>query len=274
MTVKSVKIINAHSDNFITYFKKIWEYKSLIWIFAIRDLKVKYSQTFLGLAWSIIQPLTALIMYTFFFGYLLRWKTDGLPFPIYVLSGLMGWNYFSYIIYQGSSSIQDAGNTIKKIYFPKSILPFSKVVVALVELLLSATLLIPLLIYYQINLSWKILALPLVIVFNTLCALLPVFWIAAFAYKKRDLFHLLPYFITFGIWLTPVFFAKNIFPNSIKYIIELNPIANVIEMWRWMLFNYGTFNYTWLVNGALVFLGCAVGMYFYNRNESHFSDYV
>jgi len=274
MTVKTVKIITAHSDDFITYFKKIWQYKSLIWVFAVRDIKVKYSQTFLGLAWSIIQPLTALIMYSFFFGYLLQWKTDGLPFPIYVLSGLLGWNYFSYIIYQGSSSIQDAGNTIKKIYFPKSILPFSKVIVALVELLLSAALLIPLLIYYQINVSWKILALPLVVIFNTLCALLPVFWIAAFAYKKRDLFHLLPYFITFGIWLTPVFFAKNIFPNSIKYIVELNPIANVIEMWRWMLFNYGTFNYIWLINGVLVLLGSAVGMYFYNKNESYFSDYV
>lgn len=274
MPEKSVKIISPEPDDFQTYFKKIWDYKSLIWVFARRDLKVKYAQTFLGMAWSILQPLTALIMYTFFFGHLLQWKTEKLPFSIYVLSGLLGWNFFSYIIYQGSSSIQDSGNTIKKIYFPKSILPFSKVIVALVELLLSTILLIPLLIYYQINISWNILAFPLVIIFNTLCALLPVFWIAVFAYKKRDLFHLLPYFVTFGIWLTPVFFAKNIFPDTIKYIIELNPIANVIEMWRWMLFDYGIFNYKWLLNAGIVALGCAVGMYFYNRNESKFSDYV
>ncbi len=274
MLEKKIKTISSEPDNFITYFKKIWDYKSLIWVFALRDLKVKYAQTLLGISWSVIQPLTGLIMYSFFFGYILKWETDELPFSLYVLSGLIGWNFFTYIIYQGSSSIQDSSQTIKKIYFPKSILPFSKVIVALIELLISTLILIPLIIYYNINLSWNIIWLPIVILFNMLCALTPVFWIAIFAYKKRDLLHLLPYFITFGIWLTPVFFSSNIFPNKLKIIIDLNPIANVIEMWRWMLFGFGSFNKIWLINLFIVSITCITGMYIYNKNEDNFSDFI
>ncbi len=272
--MNNTKKITPNPDSFMEYLKKVWDYKSLIWVFAVRDLKVKYAQTFLGLGWSIFQPITSLLIYTFFFGYVLKWETDGLPFPLYVLSGLLGWNFFSYIIYQGSTSVQDAGNTIKKIYFPKSILPFSKVIVASAELLISTLLLIPLLIYYNISLSWNIVLFPLVLFFNAICGLLPVFWIAAWAYKKRDLFHLLPYFVTFGIWLTPVFFAKHIFPSRIMPFIELNPMANVVDMWRWLLFNYGSFSWMWLISFVFVFLGCVAGMFVYNKKESEFTDYV
>jgi lipopolysaccharide transport system permease protein len=268
------KKITPNPDNFMEYLKKIWDYKSLIWVFAVRDLKVKYAQTFLGLGWSILQPLTSILIYTFFFGYVLKWETEGLPFPLYVSSGLIGWNFFSYIIYQGSSSAQDAGNTIKKIYFPKSILPLSKVIVAMVELLLGALLLIPITIYYHVNISWNILLFPLAILFNTLCGLLPVFWIAVWAYKKRDLFHLLPYFVTFGIWLTPVFFSKSIYPNQVLFLVNINPMSNVIDMWRWMLFNYGCFNWNWLLSFLVVLVFTLIGMFVYNKKENEFSDFV
>lgn len=269
-----VQVITNEEDSFGVYFKKLWKYKTLIWVFAIRDLKVKYAQTFLGISWSVIQPLTGFIIYSFFFGYVLNWQSNTLPFPVYVLSGLIGWNFFSYVIYQGSSSIQDSGNTIKKIYFPKSILPFSKVLIAFVELLLSMLLLIPLLIYYKIEVSWHILFFPVVILYNVICGLLPVFWIAIFAYKKRDLFHLLPYIVTFGIWLTPVFFSRDIFPSSVAFIVDINPMANVVELWRWTLFNYGSFKLIWLANFVLVSIGCIWGMYYYNKKEREFSDFI
>ncbi|MCF8253149.1 MAG: ABC transporter permease [Bacteroidia bacterium] len=269
-----IRKISSEPDSFVEYFKKIWSYRSLIWVFAKRDLKVKYAQTVIGMGWSILQPLTALIIYSFFFGFILNWKADNLPFPVYVLSGLIGWNFFSYIVYQGSSSIQDAGNTIKKIYFPKSILPFSKMVIALVELVLSLLLLIPLLIYYKISISWNIIFFPLAILFNAICGLLPVFWIATFAYKKRDLFHLLPYLVTFGIWFTPVFFSTNILPERLSFLMSFNPMANVIEFWRWILFSFGEFEWVWIINFFIVTALCIIGMYFYNQKESEFSDYV
>lgn len=268
------KTITAKPDSFMQYLKKIWAYKSLIWVFAVRDLKVKYAQTFLGLGWSVLQPITALVIYSFFFGYILNWQTGILPFPVYVLSGLIGWNFFSYIIYQGSSSIQEAGNTIKKIYFPKSILPFSKALIGLIELLISLLLLIPLLFFYNLSISWNILLLPFLVLFNAACGLLPVFYIGIFAYKKRDFFHLLPFLVTFGIWFTPVFFTHNILPNRLSILMDLNPMANVIDCWRWVLFNYGTFNPTWIFSFVSVVVLCIVGMYFYNQKESEFSDYV
>lgn len=268
------KKITPHPDSFAEYLHKIWTYKSLIWIFALRDIRVKYAQTFLGLGWSIFQPLVYLLIYSLFFGYILNWKTEGLPFPLYVLSGLIGWNFFSYIIYQGTTSVQESGSTIKKIYFPKSILPLSKVLVAFVELLISTLIFIPLMTYYQMGISWKIVLFPLPVLFSALCGLLPVFWIAVWAYKKRDLLHLLPHFVTFGIWLTPVFFSKDIFPERTKTILELNPMTNVVDMWRWILFSYGEFNLLWIFNLSIVFLVCLAGMFLYNKKESEFSDYV
>jgi lipopolysaccharide transport system permease protein len=274
VTMEIVRKINSEPDSFAEYLKNIWSYKSLIWVFAKRDLKVKYAQTVIGLGWSILQPLTALLIYSFFFGFILNWNANNLPFPVYVLSGLIGWNFFSYIIYQGSSSIQDSGNTIKKIYFPKSILPLSKVVVALIELVLSLGLFLPLLLFYKISISWHIVLFPLAILFNSICALMPVFWIATFAYKKRDLFHLLPYLVTFGIWFTPIFFTPQILPYNLAYLMKYNPMANVVDFWRWVLFNYGDFELTWVFNFLILLILCIMGMYFYNKKESEFSDYV
>jgi lipopolysaccharide transport system permease protein len=268
------QLITSKTDNFGVYLKKLWRYKSLVWVFALRDLKVKYAQTLLGLSWSILQPLTGIIIYSYFFGYLLNWKADSLPFPVYVLSGLIGWNFFSYIVYQGSSSIQESGNTIKKIYFPKSILPFSKVMIGLVELLLSLLLLIPLLLIYNVSISWQIIFFPLAIIYTMLCGLLLVFWVAIFAYKKRDLFHLLPYVVTFGIWLTPVFFTQQIIPQKMSFVMDINPMASSINFWRWILFDYGEFNLMWIVSFAVVFVLCVAGMYFYHREEGEFSDFV
>jgi lipopolysaccharide transport system permease protein len=266
--------MTSEPDNFREYFHKIWRYRSLIWVFAMRDLKVKYAQTLIGVGWTIVQPLTALTIFTFFFGYILNMKSGNLPFTLYVLSGLLGWNFFSYIVSAGSMSVQESSQIIKKIYFPKSILPFSKVVVALVELLLTLFLLIPLMFYYGEGISWRIVFLPFVLVFNATCGLTLVFWVASFAYKKRDLFHLLPFIVYFGIWFTPVFFSGTFLPPKIQFLMDFNPMANVVNMWRWILFGAGTFQWIWLVNFGVVSILCVFGMYYYNRKESDFSDFA
>jgi lipopolysaccharide transport system permease protein len=171
-------------------------------------------------------------------------------------------------------SVQESSQIIKKIYFPKSILPFSKVVVALVELLLTLFLLIPLMFYYGEGISWRIVFLPFVLVFNATCGLTLVFWVASFAYKKRDLFHLLPFIVYFGIWFTPVFFSGTFLPPKIQFLMDFNPMANVVNMWRWILFGAGTFQWIWLVNFGVVSILCVLGMYYYNRKESDFSNFA
>ncbi len=269
-----VQEITAAPDSLRTFFQKIFQYKALIWVFARRDLKVKYSQTALGIAWSILQPLTAVVIFTFFFSYILGWTSGDLPYSIYVLSGLLGWNFFSYIVSAGSSSVQEASHIIKKIYFPKAILPLSKVVVAFVELALSFLLLIPLMIYFGESISWRIIFLPFVLLFNAICGLTLVFWIGSFAYKNRDLFHLMPFILYFGIWMTPVFFNNDILPVDLRFLMDYNPMANVVNLWRWMLFEHTTFQWVWVFNFVLMSLLCFGGMYVYNRRESQFSDYA
>jgi lipopolysaccharide transport system permease protein len=260
-------------DSVAEYLSKLYRYRSLIWVFAMRDLRVKYSQTFIGIGWSLLQPLTALVIFTYLFGHVLNWTAGELPYSLYVLSGLLGWNFFSYIVSAGSGSVQESSGLIRKIYFPKSILPLSKALVALVELGLSLLLLIPLMVYFGHGLSWRILALPLVILFNGLCGLTLVFWVAAFAYRKRDLFHLLPFVVYFGIWMTPVFFVAHMLPAKVSALLNLNPMASVVNLWRWMLFG-GSFSMIWTVSFATMLFVCLSGMFYFHRREGEFSDYA
>lgn len=269
-----IHVMTAKPDSFVAYFQKIWQHRSLIWVFAKRDLKVKYSQTVLGLGWTLLQPLTALFIFTFFFGFLLKWETEGIAYPVYVLSGLLGWNFFSYIVNAGTNGLQESAHLIKKIYFPKSVIPLSKMLFALVELAISLLLLIPLMIYYGQELSWKIIFLPLVLLYNVACALCLVFWFSVFAYKKRDLLHLIPFLLYFGIWFSPVFFNNDILPVDYAFALNINPMANVIQAWRWSLFGFGEFNWIWSINFLIVLFLLFVGMYLYNQKEGKFSDMI
>jgi len=271
---EEIHIMTPEPDNFADYFRKIWKYRNLIGVFAKRDLQVKYSQTVIGLGWTLLQPLTALFIYTFFFGFLLNWKTEGIPYPVYVLSGLLGWNFFSYIVNAGTFGLQESSQLIKKIYFPKSIIPLSKMLVALVELGISLLLLISLMFYFGQEISWKIIFLPFVLFYNTACALCLVFWISVFAYKKRDLLHLIPFLLYFGIWLSPVFFSNDILPYRYTFALDLNPMANVIQAWRWSLFGFGEFKWIWGVNFMIVMGLLFGGMYIYNKRENKFSDMI
>jgi lipopolysaccharide transport system permease protein len=269
----SKTLITNKPDSFRVFFKKVWDYRALIKVFAVRDLKVKYAQTSLGIAWSLLQPLTALVIYTFFFEYLLEMESGEFPYTLHVLSGLLGWNFFTYTVTAGSQSIQESSSLIKKIYFPKAILPLSKVFVAGAEMVIGSLLLIPLMLYFGISVQASIIVLPFIWVYNALCALALVFWLGSFATKKRDLYHLVPFLVYFGIWITPVFFSEDLLPAKVAFIADYNPMANVLSLWRWALFGSGSLSTTYLFNFLVVSGICLSGMYFFNRRESSFSDY-
>ncbi|MCB9185950.1 MAG: ABC transporter permease [Flavobacteriales bacterium] len=265
--------ITSEPDSFPLFFKKLWSFRALIIVFAVRDLKVKYSQTHLGIAWSVLQPLTALLIFTFFFEYVLEMSGSKLPYSIHVLSGLMGWNFFTYVFTAGAGSIQESSTLIRKIYFPKAILPLSKVVVAGVEMLISAVILIPLMLYFKTPLSINVVFLPVVWLFNITCGLTLVFWLGAFAIRKRDLYHLVPFLVYFGIWLTPVFYTADLIPESISFLFDYNPMANVLNLWRWSLFGIGELKIIYALNFFLVAVLFVSGMYVFSRREGQFSDF-
>lgn len=267
-------IITPHEDSFLTYLKKAWSFRSLILSFAKRDIKIKYAQTFIGLGWTILQPLTGMLLYSFFFGYLMKFDSEGLPYVLFVTSGLVAWNLFAYVVYQGAASTQETAHVIRKVYFPKIVLPLSKVMVGLVEMAVGLGLLFPLIWWYGIQMGPRLLLLPIAILMSAMAGFTLVIWVASFAYRYRDLYHLLPYLVYFGIWMTPVFFSKTFLPETIRFVMYFNPMSGVVELWRWCLFpDYVLLPVFGLSFPVLVLL-CAVGVWLFSKAESKFSDYV
>lgn len=268
------KIITAEPDSFFDYFRKLWQYRNLIWVFAKRDLKVKYAQTYLGLAWTILQPATGIVLYTFFFGYLLDLDSGSVPFVLYVTSGLLAWNFFAYGVFQGTASIQESAQVIKKIYFPKAVLPLSKITVGLVELAISLVLIIPLFFWFGIIPSWRIVFLPIAVLLTALNALSLVFWISALSYRLRDLMHIVPYLIYFGIWVTPVFYARSLIPEILHPLVWINPMAAAVEFWRWCYFDGYDFSPLFWLSVGFNLLLVMIAFWVYTRNETKFSDFA
>lgn len=271
---KLVTVYTPDPDTPIQYLEKIWNHRLLIITFAKRDLKTRYAQTYLGLGWALLQPLTALAIFTFFFGFVLNWKGDGLPYPLHVLSGLLIWNFFTYIVFQGSQSIQESGQLIRKIYFPKAVLPLSKVVSGLVELSISTILLIPLMLWYGVMPSWRIVLLPLVILFAIALALFIVFTVSALAYRRRDLHHLVPFLMYFGIWTAPIFFTENLLPAEYQFIWTVNPVASLVEIWRYAIFPSHSFDLTYLPALLACLPLLLIGFLIFVRQEGRFSDFA
>jgi lipopolysaccharide transport system permease protein len=267
-------LITSEPDPLWVYLKKIWRSRALILTFARRDLKVKYAQTYLGLAWTVLQPVTAITLYTFFFGYLLDMDSGSVPFVLYVTSGLLAWNFFAYNLFHGTSSIQESALVIKKIYFPKAVLPLSKLGVGLVELVICLVLIIPLFIWHGIIPSWHIVFLPVAIFITALNALTVVFWISALSYRFRDLIHTIPYLVNFGIWVTPVFYSRSLIPEMLQPLVWINPMAASVEFWRWCYFDQYDFSPLFFIPIALNFFLVVLGFWVYSRNETKFSDFA
>lgn len=232
---KKRNVITAGPDSFIQYLSKAWQYRSLAVTFTRRDLRVKYAQTWLGIGWTLIQPIAGLLIFTLFFGYLFKVDTGNMPYPIFVYLGLTSWNFFTYIFFQGATSVLDNRELIKKVYFPKIILPFSKVLTGGVDYLLSLLILLVLIPVYGYPLSWKLVFVPLFVLYVILIGISAALWLSLLTFRKRDLYHIVPFVINFGIWLTPVFYTSSILPPEYRFLFMLNPMATVVEGFRYCL---------------------------------------
>jgi lipopolysaccharide transport system permease protein len=274
MPRESVHVYTPAPDTLHQYLIKVWRHRELIRTFAERDLRTRYAQTYLGFGWALVQPLTALAIFTFFFGFILSWQGDGMPYPLHVLSGLLIWNFFTYVVFQGSQSIQESGQLIRKIYFPKAVLPLSKVLTGLVELGISTLLLIPLMLWYGEAPSWRLLLFPAVVLLTATLALALVFLVTALAFRRRDLHHIIPFLMYFGIWTAPVFFTKDLLPAEYQFLWALNPVAATVEAWRFVIFPAHGFEPRFLPALLASLPLCLTGLFIFVRQEGRFSDYT
>jgi lipopolysaccharide transport system permease protein len=263
-------VYSSKTDSVKDYLKKIHEHRSLIMTFAKRDLKIKFAQTALGITWAILQPLTAVIVFTVFFSWIVNFQTS-YPYVLFVVSGVVIWGLFNYIFSQASSSLFQSQDLIKKMNFPKIILPLSKVLLALVEFMITFCLLVILLIVFQIEFRWSMLLLPIVVLPALFFSIGLALMLSSLALKNRDLFHVVPFLVNFGIWFTPVFYPVSIIPSEYKNLLFCNPIAASIQLFRWSFFG-DTFTSSIFMGVVVGFSTLGLGFYFFKKAEDKIID--
>ena len=268
-----IKTIKGGYQSVPAYLQDVWQSKQLIISFALRDLKVQYAQTYLGILWSIIQPVTGLLIFSFFFNRILPLQINT-PYPVFVFTGIMGWFYFTSMVGQGGTVLLNNQELIKKIHFPRLVLLLSKTVVGLIEFCISLFILIIVMLITHSSVSAKFLLVPLAIAANMLAGLSVAIWLSALTVRYRDLHHIIPYLIGFGIWLTPVFYPTTIVPNQYNWIYYLHPAANVIALYRWI---FADLPVNWLQVMSSLSI-CVIllisGIYYFIRNEKFVADYL
>jgi lipopolysaccharide transport system permease protein len=267
------KTIRGGQQSLLSYLKEVVQVRNLIFSFALRDLKIQYAQTYLGIFWSLAQPLTGLIIFNFFFQRVIHLKLS-VPYAVFAFTGIMGWYYFTSLVGQAGTVLMSNQQLIKKIQFPRLVLPLSKALVGLVEFSISLVLLLIMLMVFKVGISSKIIFLPLVVIANIISGLSIGIWLSAFTIRFRDLHHLIPYLIGFGIWLTPVFYPTTMVPENFKWIYYLHPVANVIALYRWIFIGLPIDFWQVASSFTVAVIMLIVGLYFFVRNEKFIADYL
>lgn len=254
---------------------ELWNYRELFYFFTWRDVKVKYKQAALGILWAILQPLIMMVMFTIIFSKALNVSSDGIPYPVFALSGLLIWNIFSNGLLNSANSMVTNANIIKKIYFPRLIIPMSAILTALVDFFFSLLIYAAVLIYYHQNVSIPklLLCLPLGILITVITTFGLGTILAALNVKFRDFQYLLPFMIQFLLFANPVLYSAKAFTNPwINAIMKANPIAAAIQLCR-SVFTGQVIDWQAISTGSLVaFLLLFMGIYTFRKTESYFAD--
>lgn len=268
--------IEPVKTNFYLNFKELWDYRELFYIFAWRDIKVRYKQTVLGVTWVVFQPLVSMVVFTVFFGNFIQIPSGDLPYPLFVLCGLVFWTFFSNTLSFSSSSLITNENIIKKVYFPKIILPLSSVITGSVDLLISLTLLFIVGFYFKFVPSLSaLIVIPLGYFISFLTASGLGLFFSAVNVKYRDIRYIIPFFIQLLIFLTPVIYPTSVVSSSSKFLFILNPMAAVIESVRGVIAGNPSIDFLSLGVATLISLIIFFfGLAFFNATEKFFADII
>lgn len=255
-------------------FRELWEYRQLFYIFTWRDIKVRYKQTIIGIGWAILQPFLLMVVFSIFFGKLGKIPSGDIPYPIFVFSGLIYWQYFSTALGSASNSLVVNENMLKKIYFPRLILPFSSSITPMIDLLIAFAVLIGMMIYYQFPLTFTtILILPLLILISFLASAGLGTFLAAVNIKYRDIRYALPFFIQLLMFLTPVIYPSNLVGEKYRWILELNPLTGVIEAARSGMTGAAPIDFQMLgISGIIALILFLFGIFYFKKSEKIFAD--
>lgn len=255
--------------------REIFAYRDLLWTLVYRDYKVRYAQTILGFLWAFIQPLVTLVIFTFIFGKSVKVETHLIPYPVFALSGMLSWNYFSYVMNQAGNSVISSHSLITKIYFPRLIIPLSKAFVGFIEFGVSILFLAGLMIYYGINPSIHLVFIPMFMIMMIIASLGVGIWFSAITIRYRDLQQVIPFMIQIGMYLTPVVYPSSLVPGKYVFFYFLNPMCGIVESFRWAIlgktFLPDSFMLISLSFSVGIFLFIS-GVYYFNKIENKIAD--
>ncbi len=255
--------------------EELKEYYELIYFLVWRDIKVRYKQTALGVTWAVLQPFLTMVVFTIFFGNLAKVPSDGLPYPIFSFAGLLPWQLFANSLTNSSNSLINNSNLITKVYFPRIILPLSSVVSGLVDFFLAFLVLIGMMFYYGITPTYGILFIPPLILLAIIISFSVSLWMSALNVQYRDVRYTIPFLTQFWLLITPIAYPSSLVPDKWRFIYGINPMAGVVEGFRWALL--GKTNET----GPLIIISAIIvtflligGLIYFKRMEKTFADII
>jgi lipopolysaccharide transport system permease protein len=254
---------------------EMWSYRELLYFFVWRDIKIRYKQTAIGAAWAVLQPFLTMLVFSLFFGRLAHIPSEGLPYPIFYYSALLPWMYFAGALQHSTNSIVENQRLITKVYFPRLALPLSSVFSGLVDFAISFLMFVAMMIYYGIHPSASALWLPAFLLFAILTALGMGLWLSAMNAIYRDVRYVLPFLVQFWMFASPVAYPSSLVPERWRWIYGLNPMAGVIEGFRWSLTGHGDPpGRLMLASVSVVFVMLVTGVAYFQKMEATVADVV
>jgi lipopolysaccharide transport system permease protein len=257
------------------YWADLWRFRELLYFLAWRDILVRYKQTTIGVLWAVCRPLLAMIVFTVVFGRIAGLPSEGVPYPLLIFSAMLPWQFFANAVTESSASLVDNANLIAKVYFPRLIVPGSAIIVTLVDVVVSSSLLIVLFAWYDFWPTWRVATLPLLLLLTFLAALGPGVLITALNVEYRDFRYLIPFLVQFGLLISPVGFSSSVIPPAWRAPYYLNPMAGVIDAFRWAIcgipISYPAGLFLSFAVSALLLGG---GLYYFRRMERTFADVI
>jgi lipopolysaccharide transport system permease protein len=255
--------------------RSIYTYRELLYFLTWRDVKVRYKQAAIGVAWVILQPLLTMIMFTVIFGKLAGLQSDGLPYPLFAFAALLPWNYFSQAVSRSSTSLVSNSNLISKVYFPRLIVPIASSLGPAVDFLPSFVIVLGMMVWYGVPPTWGILALPVFLLLAFLTAVTSCLYLSALNVQYRDVGHAVPFLVQFWMYASPVVYSVRIIPERWRALYSLNPLVGVIEGFRWALGGkqHPDFH-VMTISAAVVVVLLFGGLIFFRRMERTFADVI
>jgi lipopolysaccharide transport system permease protein len=254
---------------------ELWRYRELIYFLAWRDVKVRYKQTALGVAWAVIQPALATAIFTIFLGRLAHLSSDGLPYPVFVYTALLAWTYFANAATNASSSLAKNTDLVARVYFPRLVIPLAAVLGGLVDLAIGFGLLIPLFAFYHVAPTPHVFLVPIFVVFLIITALAVSVWFAALDVQYRDVRYALPFLVQVWLYATPIVYPATLVASRFRGLFGLNPMTGVVEGFRWSLTGHTSPSAAMMAVSTLVVIFVLVtGLLYFRRLERGFADVI